>query len=130
LFLGIFAAFYADSHVVGEAIAVTIVLVLARIAPMLGRRRFAQWERRFSRLAIHRKQAIFLARLCPCWRLAMLPAIPLPLLWLFRGLRLDPSVSASPVVRACESSSLDMALIKVGDDNDVPQLAAFDPNAH
>lgn len=73
------ALVYSGTHVVGETIALVIILALAWITPAAGRIRFAQWERLFSRLAIHRKQAIFAAAVLPVVaRLAMLPAIPLP----------------------------------------------------
>jgi hypothetical protein len=69
----------STSRVEGEAVATAVILLLARLAPNLGWRRFAQWERVFARFAAHRRLAVLAAGALPVlMRLALLPVLPIP----------------------------------------------------
>ncbi len=64
---------------IGEGIAVGAILILAFLAPRLGRKSFARVETRFSEYAANRTLAIVLAGSVPViLRISLLPAIPIP----------------------------------------------------
>jgi hypothetical protein len=68
-----------SGRVIAETVALGSVIVLTIAAPHCGAKRFARWERSFSRFAAHRKLAIVAAAILPMIaRLAVLPAIPIP----------------------------------------------------